>query len=129
MVGSQQCQSPLAYPKPKAQYNRRWGTVAGGPLTKTRNCTGDAEMEDVTISRIRPVSWKVFVQGAAEAEYVRQMLEAMHMETTPPREHPGLVEPPLYAFVVTSESESPLTTEEIAAVLERDGRISLAFDT
>jgi len=85
-------------------------------------------MEHIIISRIRPVSWKLFVQGQSEAEYVRLMLQGMQMATTAPREVPGLVEPALYSFVVTPEADSPLTTEEIAAVLEQDARISLAFD-
>lgn len=85
-------------------------------------------MEQITISRIRPVSWKIFVQGQAEAEYVRRMLQGVQMATTALQEVPGLVDPPLYAFVVTPEAESPLTSEEIAAVLAQDVRISLAFD-
>lgn len=86
-------------------------------------------MEQITISRIRPVSWKIFVQGEAEADYVRQMLQGLHMHTTAPKVVPSLVEPPLYAFIVTLDSDSPMTTEELAAVLERDARISLAFET
>lgn len=84
-------------------------------------------MENVTISRIRPVSWMIVVQGKEEAQYVCNMLRGMRMEVSEPREQPSLVDPALYSFTVTSKPEVPITTEEIEALLERDERITLAF--
>lgn len=84
-------------------------------------------MDRVIISKIRPVCWKVYAQGAEEDEYVRAVLGAAAIETTKPEPQPGLMSPSVYAFLATPQAETPLTTEELVAILGQDARIELAF--
>jgi hypothetical protein len=86
-------------------------------------------MDIATVSKIRPVSWRISVQGKEEAEYIRRRLRETQIETTTPQEEPGLMEPTLFSFVATLQAETPITTEEIIAVLEKDERIRLAFES
>ena len=84
-------------------------------------------MKTARVSKIRPVSWKIFVQGEAEAEYVRGLLFESRIHSTMPEREPGLSEPAVWSFIATAAGDSPLTTEEIEAVLTADEKIELAF--
>lgn len=89
---------------------------------------GDAHMKPIRIPRIRPVSWKITVEGRENADYVRRLLQTERVQTTEPQEEPSLTEPPLYAFVAHCELDAPFTKEELAAILHQDERIELCID-
>lgn len=82
-------------------------------------------MEKIKVAKIRPISWKVVVQGREQGEYVRKALEKLELETTECVKEPGLVEPPLYSFIATPAAESPMTSKELEAALEEDDQIEL----
>jgi len=85
-------------------------------------------MKQVTVSRIRPISWKVCVKGKEEAEYVRGVLSGQRIESTECRQEPDLGETPIYSFVASATVESTLTSAELQAILENDDRIEVSFD-
>jgi hypothetical protein len=85
-------------------------------------------MDKVKIVKIRPISWKIVVQGKDEAEHVRKMLAAMKIETTLSEREPSLWQPPLYAFVATPAGETPMTAIELKSLLAEDERIELEFE-
>jgi hypothetical protein len=74
------------------------------------------------------MSWKVFVQGREQAEYVRKVLEAMNLASSECVLEPSLSEPPVFSFVVSPAVESPLTAAELQSILEEDQQIKVAFD-
>jgi hypothetical protein len=67
------------------------------------------------------------IQGKEQADYVRNLLGTLKFETTTATPEPSLLDPPLYAFVVTPTSESPMTAVELENLLARDERIELEF--
>ncbi len=80
------------------------------------------------VNRIRPMSWKVFVQGREQAEYVRKVLEAMNLASSECAMEPSLSEPAVFSFVVSPSVESPLTAAELQSILEEDPQVKVAFD-
>ena len=80
------------------------------------------------ISRIRPISWKICIQGKEEAEYVRGRLAAVKLDTTECERERDLADPPVYSFVASYRHESPLTSSELQSILVDDDRIEVAFD-
>lgn len=84
-------------------------------------------MHSARIPKIRPVSWKIFVQGELEAEYVRSLLHEMNIYTNMPEREPGLVEPALWSFVASASDASPTTSEELEAILRADHNVELLF--
>lgn len=85
-------------------------------------------MSTARVIKIRPASWKIYVQGDADAQYVRRMLRKMNVETSEPAIEPGLTDPPVESFVATPASHVPLTQQELEAILRRDGRVELEFE-
>ena len=68
-------------------------------------------MDNAIVSRIRPISWKICVQGREEAEYVRVRLAAVKMTTTELERDRDLADPPVYSFVASYRHDSPLISE------------------
>lgn len=85
-------------------------------------------METIRICKIRPVCWKIYVQGKAEIEYVREQLRHLNIETTEPHAEPELIDPPLYSLCTHYDSDVPLTREEVEAILERMLGARLEFE-
>jgi len=90
--------------------------------------SSEIEPKPVVVSRVRPISWKVFVQGKAGADYVRNFLRTMQMECSEPVEERELHDTATFSLVATLSPETPLTARELVALLEDDERISVAFD-
>lgn len=85
-------------------------------------------MESYKVVRIRPMSWRVSVQGAEAAEYLRQRLAELSIVAGPATPDPDLTDPPVYGVQVTFPESTPLTLEELRAILARDERLELMFD-
>ena len=85
-------------------------------------------MDKAIVNRIRPVSWKICIQGKEEAEYVRGRLAAVKLDTTECERDRDLVDPPVYSFVASYRHESPLTSAELQSILVDDDRIEVTFD-
>jgi len=85
-------------------------------------------MSNVIINRIRPVSWKIYVQGKDGAQYVRGRLAEAQIESSEAIQERDLAEPPIYSFTATPKIDTPLTAQELQAMLENDPRIEVAFD-
>jgi hypothetical protein len=85
-------------------------------------------MNTITIPKIRPASWRIYVQGKEETQYVSSVLQDAGIEVTQPEEEPGLTDPPLYAIVATASANVPLTEEELVAILHSDEKLELTFD-
>lgn len=60
------------------------------------------------VCRIRPMSWKVFVQGKSGVEYVRGFLSRKRLECSKPVQEPELHDPPIFSIVATLHPETPL---------------------
>lgn len=86
-------------------------------------------MSKITIPKIRPIAWKVYVQGEEEVRYVKDLLSSEGIGVAEPEQEPALTDPPLYAIVVAPKTEAPLTQEELVAILERDDKLELDFDS
>jgi len=86
-------------------------------------------MNKIAIPKIRPASWKIYVQGREDAAYVRSALEKAGMATGEIEEEPGLTDPALYVFEATPTAEVPLTQEELEAILAQDQRLDLVFSS
>lgn len=85
-------------------------------------------MSKISIPKIRPASWKVYVKGEEGMHYVRHLLSEAGMDTSDPKQQPDLTDIPLYAIVATPKTDVPLTEEELVAILRQDGRLELEFD-
>jgi len=85
-------------------------------------------MTEIPICKIRPISWKVYVQGEQAARQVRRVLAEAGVDTTEPKKEPGLAKPPLYAMVATLKAEVSFTQEELVAVLQDDEQVQVAFE-
>ena len=81
------------------------------------------------VCRIRPVSWKVFVQGKTAVEYVRGFLSGLRFDCSEPVQEPELHDPPIFSIVATLNPETPLTAPELEALLAGDEGINVAFET
>src|SRR5262245_20889468 len=84
-------------------------------------------MNKAIVNRIRPMSWKVCVQGKEEAEYVRSLLAATELDCSECDQEVDLVEPPVYSFIASPKIVSPLTSVELRLILNGDERIEIAF--
>lgn len=89
----------------------------------------DRTTSTIAIPKIRPASWRIYVQGECEAQYVRRLLGESGIDVTEPEPQPGLTDPPLYALLATPQAEVALTKEELVAVLEQDGKLTLEFNS
>jgi hypothetical protein len=85
-------------------------------------------MDKATVCKIRPVSWKICVQGENAANYVRGFLSGMRFDCSDPKKEPQLHDPPIFGIVATASPETPFTAEELQSLLLEDERIELAFD-
>lgn len=85
-------------------------------------------MSKIKIPKIRPASWRVYVQGEQEARYVGRLLGEAGIDTAEPEHEPGLTDPPLYAIVATPRADAPLTEEELVAILQQDEKLELKFN-
>lgn len=85
-------------------------------------------MREAKIVRIRPMSWKVSVQGREQAEYVREVLSGASIDSTNCEQEPDLADPRVYSFTASTRVESPLTSQELQAILNQDERIEVVFD-
>lgn len=83
---------------------------------------------EAIVCRIRPISWKICVQGDNETEHVRQVLETSGAECTPPAREPDLHDPPVFSFVMTPKAMTPLTALELQSLFEQDPTIKLAWE-
>jgi hypothetical protein len=90
--------------------------------------SNQVESNTALVSRVRPVSWKLYVQGKPAAEYVRGYLSGMRMDCSEPTMEPELHDTTLYSFVVTPNPETPLTAQELVSLLRDDEQIAVAFD-
>jgi hypothetical protein len=79
------------------------------------------------VCKIRPVSWKICVQGEPSAQHVRDMLERNGFDSTNIVREPDLHEPGTFSFIATPPKESPLSAAELIALLEQDSTIDVAF--
>ena len=80
------------------------------------------------VCKIRPISWKICVQGDKETEYVRQVLEASGAVRTPTAREPDLLDPPVFSFVMTPKAMTPLTAPELQSLFNQDPKIKLAWE-
>ncbi len=63
-------------------------------------------MNQAIVNRIRPMSWKICVQGKNQAEYVRSKLSELQMEATACEQERDLADPPVYSFIVVPAVDS-----------------------
>ncbi len=89
----------------------------------------DRASSKIAIPKIRPASWRVYVQGKHEAQYVSRVLREAGIDATEPAPEPGLTDPPLYAILVSPQAEVALTQEELVALLERDDKLTLELNS
>lgn len=78
-------------------------------------------MKGAVVSKIRPVVWKIHVQGKPNAHYVRNTLRMFGLSVGMPEEEPGLVDPPVYSVTVGLGEEGSLTAEDLIAILHQAG--------
>lgn len=86
-------------------------------------------MDKIKVARIRPVSWIIYVQGKSEAEYTRTLLSDQGIHTSPLQKHPDLIKPPVFCFLATPDEATPMTSNELEAILSQDKRVELEFET
>jgi hypothetical protein len=79
------------------------------------------------VCKIRPVTWKICVQGEQSAQHVRSMLDRNGFASTGLVREPDLHEPGTFSFIATPPQKSPLNAEELIALLEQDSTIDVAF--
>lgn len=85
-------------------------------------------MSKAHVRHVRPVSWKIFVAGEKEAEYVQGVLAGLRIDSTACQQEADIADPPTFSFVASPRGESTLTSEELQVILERNERIEVAFD-
>lgn len=78
-------------------------------------------MHGAVVSKIRPVLWKIHVQGKHNAQYVRDTLRMVGLSVGAPEEEPGLVEPPVYSLNASLNEEGSFTAEDLIAILHQAG--------
>jgi hypothetical protein len=84
-------------------------------------------MTKSTVCKIRPVTWKICVQGEAAMNYVQETLQQAGFEIAGSKEEPGLHNPSVYSFLATPKADTPVNSEELTALLEKDPQIEIAF--
>jgi hypothetical protein len=85
-------------------------------------------MNEIKVVKIRPVSWRIHVQGKEEAEAVRTLLSNAGLEATLLAPEPTLTEPAPYAVLAAPRISETTTSEELEAILATDERVKLAFE-
>jgi hypothetical protein len=90
-------------------------------------CKEPYQMTHSIVCKIRPVTWKICVQGEQSAQQVRSMLDRNGFDSTSLVQEPDLHDPGTFSFIATPPKESPLTSEELVALLEQDPTIDVAF--
>jgi hypothetical protein len=84
-------------------------------------------MPQSIVCKIRPVTWKICVQGEQSAQHVRDVLDRRGFDSTSLVQEPDLHDPGTYSFIATPPKESPLNSEELIALLQQDSTIDVAF--
>jgi hypothetical protein len=84
-------------------------------------------MSQSTVCKIRPVTWKICIQGEQAAQHVRSVLDRSGFDSTSLVREPDLHEPGTFSFIATPPKESPLNAEELIALLQQDSTIEVAF--
>ena len=85
-------------------------------------------MKTAKVARIRPMSWKIYVQGKEETEYVRRALRELGLQVTAAEQESLPAEPALHSILANYPVEAPITSAELISVLQHDEHIELAFD-
>jgi hypothetical protein len=83
--------------------------------------------KNTVVTKMRPISWKIFVLGRDAAEHVQQLVRDHGITVGDVEQEPGLSDPPLFSFVASPKANTPLTALELEAVLRQDERIEVAF--
>lgn len=86
------------------------------------------ETKKATVARIRPVSWKVCVQGEDGVNYVRSVLHEAGLDCSEAVHETELQEPPIFSFLATPKTETPLTAPELQAIFDQDDKIKVELD-
>ena len=81
-----------------------------------------------TVARIRSISWRVCVTDEESVEYVRRLLSESGMVCSEPVVESELQESPVFSFVASLKTATPLTALELQAILRQDDMIEVAFD-
>jgi hypothetical protein len=84
-------------------------------------------MSQSIVCKIRPVTWKICVQGEPSAQHVRDVLNRSGFDSTSVVREPDLHEPGTFSFIATPPKGSPLNAEELVALLQQDSTIDVAF--
>ncbi len=84
-------------------------------------------MNNAVVYKIRPVTWKICVQGESSAQYVRNVLAQAGFHCLETQQEPDLHDPAVYSFVATPKGETPMSARELMALMEHDENIELAF--
>jgi hypothetical protein len=84
-------------------------------------------MSQSIVCKIRPVTWKICVQSEPSAQHVRSVLERHGFASTSLVREPDLHDPGTFSFIATPPKESPLSSEELIALLQQDSTIDVAF--
>lgn len=79
------------------------------------------------VCKIRPVTWKICVQGEQSAQHVRDVLDRSGFSSTSLVREPDLYDPGTFSFIATPPKESPLNSEELISLLQQDPTIDVAF--
>jgi CheY-like chemotaxis protein len=78
-------------------------------------------MHGAVVWKIRPVLWKIHVQGKHNAQFVRDTLRMVGLSVGVPEEEPGLVDPPVYSVSAGLREEGSFTAEDLIAILHQAG--------
>ena len=84
-------------------------------------------MTKATVCKIRPITWKICVQGSESARYVRSVLERAGFQTTESKREPDLLDPAVHAFVASPKGETPMNAQELMALMSTDPEIEIPF--
>jgi hypothetical protein len=85
-------------------------------------------MSQFKVVKIRPVSWRVYIQGEEAADQVRQLLSRVGIETDSPAPEPTLTDSAVYSVLATPPAERPMTSDELEAILAVDSRVKMIFE-
>lgn len=84
-------------------------------------------MSNVLVAKLRPVSWRIYIQGEKEARHVQRALRKANMRTSEIDKELDLVDPGVYSLTVSPTEECPLTQEELVALLESDPHMHVSL--
>ena len=84
-------------------------------------------MTQSIVCKIRPVTWKICVQGESSAQHVRSVLERHGFDSTSLVREPDLLDPGTFSFIAIPPKESPLNSQELITLLQQDPTIDVAF--